>query len=160
MGVAIFALLYLPASPVDGGRSLLIPVLNSRDAQILASRILADDPKKAFSRDAKITVVDVKDTLVDWRLWGHCAAAFLSSWVSYPRSPTKGIADFVYSIILTPINTYGPKLIQSLGYSGFTAVRLFTFNKCKIRTKILVERYGRPCLRHWSRLLCISRLEL
>lgn len=135
MGVAIFALLYLPASPVDGGRSLLIPVLNSRDAQILASRILADDPKKAFSRDAKITVVDIKDTLVDWRLWGHCAAAFLSSWVSYPRSPTKGIADFVYSIILTPINTYGPKLIQSLGYSGFTAVRLFTFNNAKFALK-------------------------
>lgn len=135
MGVAIFALLYLPASPVDGGRSLLIPVLNSRDAQILASRILADDPKKAFDRDAKITLVDIKDTLVDWRLWGHCASAFLSSWVSYPRSSTKGIADFVYSIILTPINTYGPKLIQSLGYSGFTAVRLFTVNNAKIALK-------------------------
>ncbi|WVO23714.1 uncharacterized protein IAS62_005069 [Cryptococcus decagattii] len=103
MGVAIFALLYRPASPVDGGQSLLIPVLNSRDARILAFRILADDHKKAFGRDAKITLVDIKDTLVDWRLWAHCASAFLSS------------------IILTPINTYGPKLIQSLGYSGFTA---------------------------------------
>ncbi|OWZ56088.1 tartrate transporter [Cryptococcus neoformans 125.91] len=103
MGVAIFALLYLPASPLDVGRSLLIPVLNSRDAQVLSARILADDPKKAFGRGSKITLVDIKDTFVDWRLWGHCAAAFLSS------------------IILTPINTYGPKVIQSLGYSGFTA---------------------------------------
>lgn len=137
MGVAIFALLYRPASPVDGGQSLLIPVLNSRDARILAFRILADDHKKAFGRDAKITLVDIKDTLVDWRLWAHCASAFLSSWVWYPRSSTKGIADFVYSIILTPINTYGPKLIQSLGYSGFTAVRLFTVNNAPFALKSL-----------------------
>lgn len=79
MGVAIFALLYLPASPLDGGRSLLIPVLRPRDAQVLAARILADDPNKAFGRGDKITLVDIKDTFVDWRLWGHCAAAFLSS---------------------------------------------------------------------------------
>ncbi|WVQ76505.1 hypothetical protein IAR50_006174 [Cryptococcus sp. DSM 104548] len=103
MFVSIIALLYLPSSPMDGARSLLFPVLSSRDAEILSARVLSDDPRKGFGPGEKVTFGDIRDTSLDWRLWGHCAAAFLSS------------------IILTPMNTYGPKVIQSLGYSGFIA---------------------------------------
>ncbi|TYJ52016.1 hypothetical protein B9479_007392 [Cryptococcus floricola] len=79
MFVATIALLYLPSAPIDGGRSLLLPILSSRDAEILSARLLSDDSTKALKRGEKVT------------------------------------------IILTPINTYGPKVIQSLGYSGFIA---------------------------------------
>ncbi|WVQ80974.1 hypothetical protein IAT38_003081 [Cryptococcus sp. DSM 104549] len=103
MFVGIFIMLYLPASPIEGGKSLLFPVLSRRDAEILRARVLADDPKKAFGHGSKVTFADVKDTFLDWRLYGHCAAALLSS------------------VILTPINTYGPSVIKSLGYQGFTA---------------------------------------
>ncbi|ODO01805.1 tartrate transporter [Cryptococcus wingfieldii CBS 7118] len=103
MFVATIAFLYLPSVPTDGGRSLLFPILSSRDAEILSARLLSDDSTKALGRGEKVTFGDIKDTCLDWRLWGHCAAAFLSS------------------IILTPINTYGPRVIQSLGYSGFIA---------------------------------------
>ncbi|KAK8845317.1 hypothetical protein IAR55_006030 [Kwoniella newhampshirensis] len=101
--VSVLALLYFPSSPMEGGKSLLFPILNERDAAILSARVLLDDPKKEFVRGSRIQFVDVKDTLLDWRLYGHCCAAFLSS------------------VILTPINTYGPSVIKSLGYTGFTA---------------------------------------
>ncbi|WVQ93891.1 hypothetical protein IAU59_000969 [Kwoniella sp. CBS 9459] len=103
MFVAIIALFYLPSTPTDGGKSLLLPILNSRDAEILAVRLIVDDPKKASVVSDKVRFVDIRDTFLDWRLYGHCAAAFLSS------------------VILTPINTYGPSVIKSLGYKGFTA---------------------------------------
>ncbi|WWD06514.1 hypothetical protein V865_004605 [Kwoniella europaea PYCC6329] len=103
MFVAILAVFYLPATPTEGGRSLGFPILNRRDAEVLSARLLADDPKKAIVHGERIKIVDIKDTFLDWRLYGHCIAAFLSS------------------VILTPINTYGPSVIKSLGYAGFTA---------------------------------------
>ncbi|WRT63477.1 uncharacterized protein IL334_000382 [Kwoniella shivajii] len=103
MFIAIIALFYLPSTPTEGGKSLLFPILNSRDAEILSARLITDDPKKAIVHGERVKYVDIKDTFLDWRLYGHCIAAFLSS------------------VILTPINTYGPSVIKSLGYAGFTA---------------------------------------
>ncbi|RSH94212.1 hypothetical protein EHS25_004015 [Saitozyma podzolica] len=101
--VAIFAFLVLPAAPMDGGRSPVGRIMSSREAEILAARAIRDDPKKAFPRGTKVALADVLDTFKDWRLYGHCAAALLSS------------------VVLTPINTYGPSVIKSLGYTGYTA---------------------------------------
>ena len=79
MAVAIFALLFLPAIPTSGGQSLLISPLSRRDIQILADRVLQDDPQKLYIHGDRISFADVKDTFLDWRLWGHCISAFLSS---------------------------------------------------------------------------------
>lgn len=79
VAVAIFAFLVLPAAPMDGGRSHVGRIMSSREAEILAARAIRDDPKKAFPRGTKVTLADVLDTFKDWRLYGHCAAALLSS---------------------------------------------------------------------------------
>ena len=82
MFVAILAFLYLPAPPTEGGKSILGHIVMSRrDADVLSARVLADDPKKAFDKNARVSVADIKDTVSDWRLYGHCASAILSSYV-------------------------------------------------------------------------------
>ncbi|WVR03306.1 hypothetical protein IAU60_000297 [Kwoniella sp. DSM 27419] len=101
--VSVIAVLYLPSTPEDGGRSLVIPVLNQRDAEILSSRLTGGDTSHGSGIGSRVKLSDIKDTFLDWRLYGHCVAAFLSS------------------VIITPVNTYGPSLIKSLGYKGFTA---------------------------------------
>jgi hypothetical protein len=78
--VAGIVALVLPASPVDGGRSLIGRILSERDAAVLASRTIRDDPKKAKGgMQHKVTWDDIKSTLTAWQLYGHCAAALLSS---------------------------------------------------------------------------------
>ena len=78
--VAIVAFLYLPNSPMEGGRSLLGHiVLKPKQAEILSRRVLTDDPQKAYARGTTVSISDIKDTFLDWRLYGHCASAFLSS---------------------------------------------------------------------------------
>ena len=78
--IAFIAILYLPNSPVDGGKSLIGHiVLDKRTSEILAHRLLQDDPQKNYARGTTVKWVDIKDTVTDWRLYGHCLAAFASS---------------------------------------------------------------------------------
>ena len=80
MFIAVLAFLFLPNSPMDGGRSIVgHVVMTRRDAAILTSRALREDPQKAFSRGTAVSMVDIRDTFFDWRLYGHCVSAFLSS---------------------------------------------------------------------------------
>jgi hypothetical protein len=78
--VAIVAFLYLPDTPVNGGRSLFgHVVLDKRSAEILTHRLLQDDPRKNYPKGTTVAWVDIRDTVTDWRLYGHCLAAFASS---------------------------------------------------------------------------------
>ena len=79
MLVAIFAFLWLPSPPMDGGRSIVGFILSEREAEILAERVLMDDPNKALGHGSRVSFADIKDTFADWRLYGHCASAILSS---------------------------------------------------------------------------------
>ncbi|PWN19886.1 putative Tartarate transporter [Microstroma glucosiphilum] len=104
--IAVFAALHLPQSPHGAtshrvfGRSFAI--LSEAEAEALSSRAVRDDPTKASQSSRKVALRDF-DILLDWRFYGHAVSAFLSS------------------IMFTPINTYGPSIIKSLGFAGYTA---------------------------------------
>jgi hypothetical protein len=44
--------------------------------------------------------------------------------VSYSVSLDFEVSLRPPSVVLTPINTYGPSVIKSLGYTGYTAVSI------------------------------------
>jgi hypothetical protein len=44
--------------------------------------------------------------------------------VSYSASLDSDVSLSPPSVVLTPINTYGPSVIKSLGYTGYTAVSI------------------------------------
>lgn len=41
-------------------------------------RALRDDPSKAQGYHSNVTLLDIKDTFLDWRIYGHVVTAFLS----------------------------------------------------------------------------------
>lgn len=104
--IAVFAALHLPQSPHDATRHRLFgrrfAILSEAEAEALSSRAVRDDPTKASQSSRKVALRDF-DILIDWRFYGHAVSAFLSS------------------IMFTPINTYGPSIIKSLGFAGYTA---------------------------------------
>lgn len=79
--VAIFAFTYLPSPPMDGASSLLFPLFTSRDRAILVHRVLADDKSKETVGRTWVQWTDIVDTFRDWRIYGHCASAFVSMYV-------------------------------------------------------------------------------
>lgn len=109
--VAILGGLLLPASVFDSdrpGRSLVGRVVFSeRDAAVLAAALTHEDPRMLTRATQRATPKDIRDTLLDWRIYVHVISAFLSS------------------VMFTPFNTYGPSLVKSLGYKGYTAVSFF-----------------------------------
>lgn len=99
--VAILGGLLLPASVFDSdrpGRSLVGRVVFSeRDAAVLAAALTHEDPRMLTRATQRATPKDIRDTLLDWRIYVHVISAFLSS------------------VMFTPFNTYGPSLVKSLG---------------------------------------------
>lgn len=107
--VAVLAALHLPAGvtaatvhPIGSHLPGRPAILTSHQASALDEVICSDDPTKHSQRSRTVHLRDF-DLFADWKIWGHCIMAFLSS------------------IMFTPINTYGPSIIKSLGYKGYTA---------------------------------------
>lgn len=66
-------------------------------------RVVRDDPSKFRGYHSAIKLVDIKDTFLDWRVYGHVVTAFLSM------------------LMITPMNTYAPSIIKSLGFTQYAA---------------------------------------
>ncbi|CAD6583576.1 MAG: hypothetical protein CYPHOPRED_002402 [Cyphobasidiales sp. Tagirdzhanova-0007] len=103
--IAIAAVFYLPYGPSEVRKGSIFGrgIFSQRDVEIIRGRVLLDDPAKAFVRGTPISFVDIRDTFLDWHIYGHCAAAILSS------------------VMITPMNTYGPSLVKDLGFAGYSA---------------------------------------
>jgi hypothetical protein len=78
IAVAIFAFLYLPSAPMDGARSLGVSLFTKREIDIILHRTLQDDDSKAATKGSWVKWGDVADTFRDWKIYGHCASAFVS----------------------------------------------------------------------------------
>ncbi|KAF4624572.1 hypothetical protein G7Y89_g13596 [Cudoniella acicularis] len=103
--LAIIAFFYMPHSAARP-KSFLghsFNVFTPRQASILTMRTLREDPSKARGYHAAVSAQDIKDTFLDWRVYGHIITAFLSM------------------LMITPMNTYAPSIIQSLGFTQYAA---------------------------------------
>lgn len=104
--VAVAAALHLPSGLAGATRHPLfgrrLPILTEAQAEAIDERVTRDDPTKASQRSRRVRGVDF-DVFVGWKVWGHCLMAFLSS------------------IMFTPVNTYAPSIIKSLGFRGYSA---------------------------------------
>lgn len=107
LALGVVAFLYFPYSPSSSTsrRSILgrRSIFSQRQFEVIKARTLEDDPLKAEKVGSHVTFRDIIDTLKDWQIIGHCASAFLSS------------------VMLTPMNTYAPSLVKSLGFAGYSA---------------------------------------
>lgn len=78
--LAVVAYLYLPHSAPKPksffGRSWNI--FTEREASILTTRVLRDDATKGYTHNKPVNVQDLKDTFLDWKVYGHVVSAFLS----------------------------------------------------------------------------------
>ncbi|PYH77023.1 MFS general substrate transporter [Aspergillus uvarum CBS 121591] len=108
--LGIVAYLYLPHSPVRPKTFFRrsYNIFTIREASILVTRVLNDDRTKAQQAQGRhqrrtITLSDVHSTFTDWRLYGHLIAAFLSM------------------LMISPMNTYAPSIIKSLGFTSLQA---------------------------------------
>ena len=83
--LGVVAFFYLPHSAATPksffGRSY--NVFTPQEAAILTTRTLREDPLKANGYHTAVQLKDIKDTLLDWRVYGHIIAAFLSMYVSH-----------------------------------------------------------------------------
>lgn len=100
--VAYFYLPHGPAKPKSFfGQSWSI--FTPRQGAILATRVIRNDPSKALRYGKPVLPRHILETFSDWRLYGHIVPAFLSM------------------IMISPMNTYAPSIIKSLGFSGLQA---------------------------------------
>lgn len=103
--VGLFALLWFPPSAARSTSVLSRRGwYTERESAIITTRVLVDDPKKANEvKKTPVTIIDILDTLKNWRMILIILAAF------------SGM------IQTTPVNTYTPLIIKRLGYQGYTA---------------------------------------
>ncbi|KAG9708926.1 MFS general substrate transporter, partial [Aureobasidium melanogenum] len=103
LGVAAY--FYLPHSAVKPksffGRSLKL--FTEREGKILVTRVIRDDPTKGFHHGKPLLPSHLLATFSDWRLYGHLIAGLLSM------------------VMISPMNTYAPSIIKSLGFTGLQA---------------------------------------
>ncbi|KAH8430748.1 uncharacterized protein LDX57_008411 [Aspergillus melleus] len=103
--LGLVAYIYLPHSAVTPktffGRSF--NMFTPREATILTTRVINNDPTKAYRQKKRVSPSDILETFLDWRLYGHIIAAFLSM------------------IMISPMNTYAPSIIKSLGFTSLQA---------------------------------------
>ncbi|CAH0036161.1 unnamed protein product [Clonostachys rhizophaga] len=124
LGVAAY--LYLPhnaALPKSFfGKSFNI--FAEREASIIVTRVIRNDPTKALRYGQPVLLSHIAETLADWRLYGHLVAGLLSM------------------VMISPMNTYAPSIIKSL---GFTALQANGLNSV-----------GSVCALIWSVMLAFS----
>ncbi|KAI9150574.1 hypothetical protein HJFPF1_10348 [Paramyrothecium foliicola] len=103
--VAVIAYLYFPHSPARPktffGKSYNI--FTEKEASILVTRVIRNDPTKAFRQGKPVLPSHILETFADWRLYGHLVAALLSM------------------VMIAPMNTYAPSIIKSLGFTSLQA---------------------------------------
>ncbi|KAJ5737910.1 vitamin H transporter [Penicillium malachiteum] len=103
--LGIAAYLYFPhnaARPKDLFGKSFSP-FTSREASVLVTRIIDNDPTKALRYGKALLPFHILQTFGDWRLYGHLVAALLSM------------------VMISPINTYAPSIIESLGFTSLQA---------------------------------------
>lgn len=103
--LGVCAYLYLPHSAATPKKffGLSFSVFTDRQASIIVTRVLRNDPSKAIQNKEVVKVRHVVETFADWRLYGHIVAALLSM------------------VMISPMNTYAPSMIKSLGFTGLQA---------------------------------------
>lgn len=78
-------------------------IFTPREASILVTRVIRNDPTKALPYGKPVLPSHILDTFRDWRLYGHLVAALLSM------------------VMISPMNTYAPSIIKSLGFTSLQA---------------------------------------
>ncbi|KAF4121897.1 Major Facilitator Superfamily, partial [Geosmithia morbida] len=103
--LGIVAYLYLPHSAVQPKKVMgaSFPLFTPREGSILVTRVMRNDPTKALQYGKPVLPRHIVETFADWRLYGHLVAALLSM------------------VMITPVNTYAPSIIKSLGFNGLQA---------------------------------------
>ncbi|KAJ9269983.1 hypothetical protein DTO212C5_3953 [Paecilomyces variotii] len=103
--LGIFAYLYFPHNAARPkslfGKSCSL--FTPREASILVTRVIYNDPTKALRYGKPVLPSHILDTFSDWRLYGHLVAALLSM------------------VMISPMNTYAPSIIKSLGFTSLQA---------------------------------------
>ncbi|KAJ5980525.1 vitamin H transporter [Penicillium waksmanii] len=103
--LGVVAYLYFPhnaARPKSMfGKSFSI--FTEREASILVTRVIYNDPTKALRYGKPVLPSHILDTFGDWRLYGHLVAVLLSM------------------VMISPMNTYAPSIIKSLGFTSLQA---------------------------------------
>ncbi|KAJ5614884.1 vitamin H transporter [Penicillium herquei] len=103
LGVTVY--LYFPHSAARPktlfGKSFSL--FTPREASVLLTRVIHNDPTKALRYGKPVLPSHILDTFGDWRLYGHLVAALLSM------------------VMISPMNTYAPSIIKSLGFSSLQA---------------------------------------
>ncbi len=103
--LGVVAYLYFPHNAARPkslfGKSFSI--FTPREASILVTRVIRNDPTKALRYGKPVLPSHILDTFSDWRLYGHLVAALLSM------------------VMISPMNTYAPSIIKSLGFTSLQA---------------------------------------
>ncbi|KAM3435172.1 hypothetical protein MY4824_005044 [Beauveria thailandica] len=103
--LAVGAYVYFPHNAAKPktifGKSFSL--FNQREASIIVTRVIANDPSKALQYGKPVLPLHIWDTFGDWRLYGHLIAALLSM------------------VMIAPMNTYAPSMIKSMGFSSLQA---------------------------------------
>ena len=78
--LGVIAFFYLPHSAATPKSffNYSYNVFTPREASILTTRTLREDPLKANGYHSAVKLDDIKDTFLDWKVYGHIVAAFLS----------------------------------------------------------------------------------
>jgi hypothetical protein len=103
--LGVLAYLYFPHNAAKPktffGRSFNI--FTEREASIIVTRVIRNDPTKALRYGQPVLLSHIVDTFTDWRLYGHLVAGLLSM------------------VMISPMNTYAPSIIKSLGFTSLQA---------------------------------------
>lgn len=78
-------------------------MFSPREGTILVTRVIRDDPTKGYHHGKPLLPSHIAETFTDWRLYGHLVAALLSM------------------VMISPMNTYAPSIIKSLGFTSLQA---------------------------------------
>jgi hypothetical protein len=101
----VTAYIYLPHNAATPntffGRS--ITFFKGDEASIIMERVIRDDPSKADTHKRRVLPSHILETFADWRLYGHLVAGLLSM------------------VMISPMNTYAPSIIKSLGFTSLQA---------------------------------------
>lgn len=103
--LGVVAYLYLPHNAATPKKffGFSVNLFTPRQGSILVTRVMRNDPTKALRYGKPLLPSHIVETFMDWRLYGHLVAALLSM------------------VMIAPMNTYAPSIIQSLGFSGLQA---------------------------------------
>ncbi|KAI9492274.1 major facilitator superfamily domain-containing protein [Zychaea mexicana] len=103
--VGVFCFFYLPGRP-SRTQGLLRGKkgwFNERQMRIAVTRLIRDDLSKTEQHNSRITLEDIKSTVLDTKVWTHL------------------ITTFIGFVPITPITTYLPSMIRDGGFETTTA---------------------------------------